>query len=119
VAFVHEHEDFAHGQAGLPLQLRRSDLVALDCEDIEQCETGIKITIRHSKTDQEGEGAIIAIVRGSIACPVAALLAWRDAAGMTTGPLCRPFIARGLSHVSGEARSVHFQNDGREPSPLG
>jgi site-specific recombinase XerD len=68
---------------------RRSELVALDCEDIEQCETGIKITIRHSKTDQEGQGAVIAIVRGSIACPVAALQAWREGAGGTTGPLFR------------------------------
>jgi hypothetical protein len=31
----------------------------------------------------------IGIVRGSIACPVAALQAWRDAAGITTGPLFR------------------------------
>jgi site-specific recombinase XerD len=38
---------------------RRSELVALDGEDIEQCETGIKIAIRHSKTDQEGQGATI------------------------------------------------------------
>ena len=55
---------------------RRSELVALDCEDIEECETGLRITIRHSKTDQEGAGATIAIVRGTIACPVAALKAW-------------------------------------------
>jgi|SRR5208337_4393327 len=68
---------------------RRSELVALDCQDIEQCETGIKITIRHSKTDQEGQGVTIGIARGSIACPVAALEAWRDAAGITTGPLFR------------------------------
>jgi site-specific recombinase XerD len=68
---------------------RRSELVALDCEDVEESETGIKITIRHSKTDQEGQGAAIGIVRGSIACPVAALQAWRDAAGITTGPLFR------------------------------
>jgi site-specific recombinase XerD len=68
---------------------RRSELVALDVEDIEQCATGIKIAIRHSKTDQEGHGATIGIVRGSIACPVAALQAWRDAAGITTGPVFR------------------------------
>jgi hypothetical protein len=42
---------------------------------------------RHGKTDQEGQGATIGIVRGSIACPVAALQARRDAAGITTGPL--------------------------------
>jgi hypothetical protein len=63
--------------------LRRSELVALDCEDISQCEMGIKIAVRQSKTDQEGQGATIGIVRGSIACPVAALQAWRDAAGIT------------------------------------
>jgi hypothetical protein len=28
-------------------------------------------------------------VRGSITCPVATLQAWRDAAGITTGPLFR------------------------------
>jgi site-specific recombinase XerD len=68
---------------------RRSELVSLNCEDIEESETGIKITIRHSKTDQEGQGATIGIMRGSIACPVEALRAWREAADITTGPLFR------------------------------
>jgi len=35
---------------------RRSELVALDCEDIEDCESGLRITIRRGKTDQEGQG---------------------------------------------------------------
>jgi integrase len=135
---------------------RRSELVALDCEDIEECDTGIKITIRRSKTDQEGAGATIAIVRGSIACPVAAVRAWRTAAGIATGPLFpsdpegrqdrraavgavrrrdhqgarrarraralavrRPQPARWLPDISGEAWSLDFQDDGREPPPLG
>jgi site-specific recombinase XerD len=68
---------------------RRSELVALDCADIEECETGLRITIRRSKTDQEGAGQVIAIVRGSMACPVAALKAWREAADITSGPLFR------------------------------
>jgi site-specific recombinase XerD len=68
---------------------RRSELVALDCEDIEECESGIRITIRRAKTDQEGQGTTIGIVRGSIACPVAAVKAWRAAAGVTSGPLFR------------------------------
>jgi site-specific recombinase XerD len=68
---------------------RRSELVALDVDDIEECEIGVKITIRRSKTDQEGRGATIGIVRGSIACPVAAVQAWRGAAEITTGPLFR------------------------------
>ena len=35
---------------------RRSELVALNLEDIEEMPDGMKITIRHSKTDQEGAG---------------------------------------------------------------
>ena len=68
---------------------RRSELVALDCEDIEECETGLRITIRCGKTDQEGHGATIGIVPGSVACPMTAVRAWRDAAGIATGPLFR------------------------------
>jgi integrase len=68
---------------------RRSELVALDCADIEETEAGIKVTIRRSKTDQEGEGATIAIVRGMVACPIAALHAWLGAAGVTAGPVFR------------------------------
>jgi site-specific recombinase XerD len=68
---------------------RRSELVALDCEDIEECETGLRITIRRGKTDQEGHGATIGIVPGSVACPMTAVRAWRDAAGIATGPLFR------------------------------
>ena len=68
---------------------RRSELVALDIEDIEETELGVKVTIRQSKTDQEGQGQTIAIVKGSIACPVAALKAWLAAAGITTGAVFR------------------------------
>jgi site-specific recombinase XerD len=68
---------------------RRSELVALNIEDLEESELGFKVTIRHSKTDQEGAGQTIAIVRGSLACPVAALKAWLEAAGITTGPVFR------------------------------
>jgi site-specific recombinase XerD len=68
---------------------RRSELVALNIEDLEESELGFKVTIRHSKTDQEGAGQTIAIVRGSVACPVAALKAWLEAAGITTGAVFR------------------------------
>jgi site-specific recombinase XerD len=68
---------------------RRSELVALNVEDLEESELGYKVTIRHSKTDQEGVGQTIAIVRGSVACPVAALKAWLGAAGITAGSIFR------------------------------
>ena len=57
--------------------------------DIEETEAGLRITIRRSKTDQEGVGQTIAIVRGSVACPVAALKAWLQASGITEGRLFR------------------------------
>jgi site-specific recombinase XerC len=52
---------------------RRSELVALDVADVEETQTGLLITIRRSKTDQEAVGRTIAITRGDIACPVKAL----------------------------------------------
>jgi integrase len=76
---------------------RRSELVALDVADIEEVAEGLRVTIRKAKTDQEGHGAVIAIVRGEIACPVAALRAWLDAAAISDGPIFRP-VRRG-GHV--------------------
>jgi site-specific recombinase XerD len=68
---------------------RRSELVALDFEDLEETDLGFRVIIRHSKTDQEGAGQTIAIIRGSVACPVTALLEWLSAAGITAGPVFR------------------------------
>jgi integrase len=68
---------------------RRSELVGLDCEDLEETAEGLKITILRSKTDQEREGATIAVIRGSVACPVEALRAWLGAAAITKGPVFR------------------------------
>jgi site-specific recombinase XerD len=73
---------------------RRSELVALDIEDIEETKDGLRVMIRRGKTDQEGKGAIIAIVRGTVACPVAAYKAWIEAANISAGPVFRP-IAKG------------------------
>ena len=73
---------------------RRSEFVALDLEDIQEGPEGLRVTIRRGKTDQEGMGVTIAIVRGALACPAAALRAWLDAARITTGPLFRP-ISKG------------------------
>jgi site-specific recombinase XerD len=62
--------------------MRRSELVALDVEDIQETETGLLVTIRGSKTDQERAGATIAIARGDVACPAKALREWLEAAGI-------------------------------------
>ena len=79
---------------------RRSELVALDVADIAETETGLLVTIRRSKTDQDGEGVTIAIPRGDVACPARALREWLDAAGIEAGPIFRPIKKAGT--VSGE-----------------
>jgi integrase len=66
---------------------RRSELVALDVEHLEETPEGLRAFIAASKTDQDAEGAAIAIARGSsVACPVTAVRDWLDAAGITSGP---------------------------------
>ena len=61
---------------GFAAALRRSELVDLQVNDLVFGPEGLVITIRRSKTDQEGEGQTIAIPRGSKLRPVEALEAW-------------------------------------------
>lgn len=72
---------------------RRSELAALDFTDIEVTEDGLKILIRRSKGDQEGEGRTIGIPNGSDprTNPVRAYRAWIAAAGIASGPVFRGF----------------------------
>jgi hypothetical protein len=57
--------------------------------DIEETAEGMWITIRKSKTDQEGAGQTIAIVRGSVVYPIQALKAWLSSAGIAEGAIFR------------------------------
>jgi site-specific recombinase XerD len=75
--------------------LRRCELVGLNVDDIEEKAEGLRINIRHSKTDQEGRGEVIAIPRGSIACPVVALMTWIASASITAGAVFRPVTKNG------------------------
>ena len=70
---------------------RRSELVSLDVEDVEECAEGLRVTLRRSKTDQEGAGEVKGIPYGRKleTCPVRALRAWLEAAGITAGPIFR------------------------------
>lgn len=75
--------------------LRRSNLVALDRDDLEVLRDRLAVTVRRSKTDQEARGRVVELPLGSDAavCPVRALEAWLghlDAVGHTDGPVFRP-----------------------------
>jgi site-specific recombinase XerD len=75
---------------GMAGAFRRSELIALNFEDLTFTENGVDIFVRRSKTDQEGEGYLVAIPTGESLRPVAAVKAWIAAAGITDGPLFRP-----------------------------
>jgi integrase len=79
---------------------RRGELVALNVDDLEETAEGILVTLRRSKMDQEGLGRRVAIPRGEIACPVAALRAWLDAAGITEGAIFRRIFNKRAQRVT-------------------
>ena len=61
--------------------LRRSELAQLNWGDIAADPDGLKLTIRHSKTDKQHSGQLVGLPAEPDApelCPVAALQAWRD-----------------------------------------
>ena len=76
---------------GFAAALRRSELAALDVEDVRWVPEGMEVTIRRSKTDQEAEGVVVAVPYGSHreTCPVRACGDWLDATGLVEGPLIR------------------------------
>jgi len=71
--------------------LRRSELVALNVEDVAEVPEGLAITIRRSKTDQEGAGRVLAIPEGTGATdPVKAWRRWLEVSEICEGPAFRP-----------------------------
>ena len=86
---------------------RRSELVGLTCGDVERVRQGIVLTLRRSKTDQNGEGRKIGIplARGHW-CPVGALEQWLATSGIVKGALFWPIDRHsqiGAKPLSGEA----------------
>ena len=81
---------------------RRSELVSLRIEDIEEAKQGLLIHLRRSKTDQAGVGRKIAIpfARGAV-CPVKALQDWLKVAGISGGAVFRPVNRHG--HILADA----------------
>ena len=61
---------------------RRSELAALTVDDLEKVDEGIRVHVRRSKTDQEGAGEVVPVIKGNGNCPVVAVKAWLEAAGI-------------------------------------
>jgi site-specific recombinase XerD len=89
--------------AGFAGGFRRSELAALRVEDFETTPDGLIVRLGRSKTDQEGQGRPVALPYGSDprTCPVRAIRAWLEQAGITAGPLFRAVDRHGL--VSSQA----------------
>jgi integrase len=71
--------------------LRRSELVALQVEDVALVAGGVRLRIARGKTDQAGQGAEIGLPRGRHVetCPLLAFEAWQAVAQRRAGPLFR------------------------------
>ena len=77
---------------GFAAALRRSELVALDVEDLElDPARGLRIKIRKSKSDQDQAGAQVAVpyARARNRCAVRAVHAWLEVASIHHGPVFR------------------------------
>ncbi len=81
------------GEGGQPScfagAFRRSELCALEVADLTEVPDGLRVLIRRSKGDQEGQGAEVAIPRGYRLRPVEAVQAWLAAAAIENGPVFR------------------------------
>ncbi len=93
---------------GFAVGLRRSELVALQVEDISPSPDGLRIRIARSKSDQQGRGAELLVVYAEPPrpCPVRALRAWIDTAALTTGPIFRRVTRTGAVSSALTAQSV-------------
>jgi integrase len=87
---------------------RRSELVDIQIEHLQETTEGIKILLPRSKTDQEGAGRLVAIRRGAnpATCPVRALKAWIEVTGIVSGSLFRRVDRHGNIKDSMTAQSV-------------
>jgi len=72
---------------------RRNEIVSLDYDDLDFVTEGLKISLRRSKTDQFGEGAIKALpyFDNNQYCPVVSMKEWIKVSKINAGPLFRRF----------------------------
>jgi integrase len=106
---------------------RRSELAALELGDLEKRPEGYVVTVRRSKTDQEGRGQQKGLPYGSdpATCPVRTLDAWLSAAEITEGRVFRSIAWHGAIGASLSPRAIaqivkrHCELAGLEPSKYG
>lgn len=103
---------------------RRSELVDIDCCDLEWCAQGLIVHLGRTKTDIGGIGRKIGIpLAKGRHCPVHSIQRWLSQAGITEGPVFRPLRNLGevrRTRLSSEAVSLiikaRIQDAGFDPS---
>jgi hypothetical protein len=71
----------------------RSELVAIEVEDLPECPDGLRVNIRPIR---RARGQQVAILRGVRICPVEAVQTWLTAALISSGPVFRSVTKGGL-----------------------
>lgn len=108
--------------------LRRSEVVALDVEDLTFTSEGLEVRIGRSKADQEGQGVTLGLPYSPdpTVCPVRALQAWLQVSGITSGPVFVRVDRHGRilpDRLSGRAYAervkTHGARIGMDPRDLG
>jgi len=89
--------------------LRRSEIVGLEWENIEEVVEGLEITMKRSYSDQKEYSVVVRCCRGRVptTCPVRALNDWREVGGNHEGRVFRRLSKSGKLlaplHPSGDA----------------
>ena len=87
------NRDAAIIAVGFAAALRRSEICSLMVDDLEFLEPDeddeerMWLTIRQSKTDQQGKGQRVAILDGRVIRPIKRLRVWMENSGITQGPV--------------------------------
>jgi site-specific recombinase XerD len=94
---------------------RRSELVGIDREHLGFVPEGVVVTLRRSKTDQEGAGRKVAIPYGQNpeTCAVRALAEWLASAPISSGPVFRPVDRHGnvgAGRLTGKSIALTVKN---------
>jgi integrase len=96
---IRDHALILVGFAG---GMRRSELASMRTENLQKHSHGFTVFLPTSKTDQEGEGREVDLIRGSqpastpaarLTCPVRSLERWLKAAKINSGPVFRHVTA--------------------------
>lgn len=93
---------------GFALAKRATEIASIDCAHITRYADGWVVEIPETKTNKSGESEFVGVPRfeGDPHCPIAAVEAWLDAEGITSGP-----VFRTLSPVPGRGNRRMRQED--------